>query len=79
MAATIHPLPVPSSDLDARFARAWEAAEQAEFLAAIKTARALRLAQEAGCAAIMYASRCACDRNGPCRYPLCSAASGPSS
>jgi hypothetical protein len=50
MAATIHPLPVPSPDLDARFARAWKAAGEADLLAAIRTARALRLTQEAAAA-----------------------------
>jgi hypothetical protein len=29
----------------------------------------------AGCAAVLAASRCTCDRNGPCRYPLCRAES----
>jgi hypothetical protein len=41
---TVHYLaPAPSPGLDARFARAWEAAEEAEILAAIKAARAMRL------------------------------------
>lgn len=52
MAPNVHDTPAPAPDLDTRFARAWEAAEEAEFQAAVRTARALRLAQEAGSAAL---------------------------
>lgn len=39
----------------------------------VRAALTLHDVEAASCAAIMEASapRCACDRNSPCRYPLC--------